>query len=228
MRPERAGPCLHWLRSELGFSSPTPFYPLRRGLSPLLRGLTHAVSVRRGDLTVDLHWALRCHPSFAIDNARLWATRQGFALPGHGGELVDLPADEYVLVLTLLGIFDDLSRLLLPVKGLIDSFLILRAVDSVLDWPDFLARRRTERLHRIVVDVLAMIVELFAARDPLPRLAAALEKEGPEDSRSLRVAVGPTNRAQAIWSYRLQLYDMPRPISLLHFLVTAPIRTLLF
>ena len=94
--------------------------------------------------------------------------------------------------------------------------------------PGFLARRRTEGLHRIVVDVLAMIVELFAGRELLPGLAAALEKEGPADCQSLKVALGPTNRPRAIWSYRLRLYDMPRSISLLHFLVAAPVRTVLF
>ena len=228
VRPEQAGPCLRWLRSELGFSSSALFHPLLRGFSPLLRSLTHAKSVRRGDLTVDLHWALRCHPSFAIDDARLWATRQVFALPGRGEESINVPADEYVLVLTLLGIFDDLSRLLIPIKGLVDAFLILRAIDAVMDWPDFLARRRTERLHWIVVDVLAMILELFEGRELLPRLAGALEKVGQADCLGLKVVLRQTNRAQAIWSYRLRLYDMPRSISFLHFLAATPIKMVLF
>ncbi len=228
VRAEQAGPCLRWMRNELGFSGSTLFHPLLSGFSPLLRGLTHAKSVRRGDLIVDLHWALRCHPSFAIDNVRLWATRQVFTLPGQGEEPIDVPADEYVLVLTLLGIFDDLSRLVLPIKGLIDAFLILRAVDPVFDWPDFLARRRTERLHRIVVDVLATVLELFDGREQLPGLAAAIEKAGQTDCRGPKIVLGRTSRARAIWSYRLRLYDMPRPISFLHFLVAAPLRTALF
>ena len=227
VRPDRVEPCLHLL-AKLGFSNPTPRYPLPWGLSWLLRGLTHGTSQRRGELAVDVHWALRCHPSFAIDDARIWATREGFTLPGRGEEHMHVPADEYVLVLTVLGIFDDLSRLLLPVKGLIDAFLILRAVDSIVDWSDFLSRRRAERLHAIVVDVLTMIVELFAARELLPRLVAALETQGTTGSRSLKVTRGPANRLGVIWSYRLQLYDMPRAISFAHFLVTAPIRTVLF
>ena len=73
-----------------------------------------------------------------------------------------------------------------------------------------------------------MIVELFAARELLPRLVAALETQGTTGSRSLKVTRGPANRLGVIWSYRLQLYDMPRAISFAHFLVTAPIRTVLF
>jgi len=214
-----ARPTLRWLNKEFKFPGGGLFHPL-------LARLTHAKSGMMGDLGVDLHWALRVHPSFSIDEARVWKTRQPFNLPG-AGCAVNVMSNEYALVLTLLEIFDDISRLEYSAKGFIDAFLILHTIDSTMNWPGFFARRKTERLHRIVFDVLTMIVELFNARDVLPALTANLAQQGPAESRSLKIMLAPASRLNGLWSYRLSLYDMPRPISALHLLISGPLRTLL-
>lgn len=217
---ERAELCLDWLARELEFVSPVRSHWLHRTL-------THAKQVHRQDLDVDLHWGLRCHPSFSIDAARIWATRRTIALPGSKGAKVEVLSDEYALVLSLLGIFDDLSRLESPVKGMIDAFLVLRRVDAETDWSSFLARRRAEGLDLIVADVLAMLLDLFEARPLLPALAASLAGDGDVHCRGLDICLRPVSRIRALWSYRCALYRMSRPLAFARALCAAPVLALL-
>ncbi len=214
-----ARPTLRWLNKELKFPNSGLFHPL-------LAHITHAKSAIVGELGIDLHWALRVHPSFSIDEARVWQTRQSLDLPGPGGQ-VNVMSNEYTLVLTLLEIFDDISRLEYSAKGFVDAFLILHTIDSTMDWPGFIEQIKTERLDPIIFDVMIMIVELFNARDLLPALTANLEQHGPTESQSLKIMLAAASRPDVLWSYRLSLYDAPRLFSLIHLLFSAPLRMLL-
>lgn len=210
---------LQWLQNELQSSGSTISHSL-------LPHLTHALSIHGTDVHVDLHWALRCHPSFHIDEAQIWETRQSFSF-SELRDSVDVLSDEFALVLTLLEIFDDLSRLEYSAKGFVDAFVILREVDTAMNWPVFFSRRKVEGLCQITIDVLILVVELFHAHDLLPTLVAALDAEGPTSCRGRHIVLRPTSRLQGLWSYRLPLYDMPRSTALLHLAVTAPLRALL-
>lgn len=217
---DRAEPCLDWLVREHAFVSPVRSHWLHRRL-------THAKQVYRGNLDIDLHWGLRSHPSFSIDEERIWATRGTLVLPGSETVTVEVLSDEYALVLSLLSIFDDLSRLEAPVKGMVDAFLVLRKLDAETDWPSFLARRRAEGLDLLVTDVLAMLLHLFEARSLLPSLAASLSRNGDGDCRGLDICLRPTSRIRALWSYRCALYRMPRPLAFSRALCAAPVLTIL-
>lgn len=212
--------CLQWLARDHDFVSPVRFHWIHRAL-------THAKVVRRGALEIDLHWALRRHPSFAIDDELIWATRRSIVLPGRHDATIDVLSDEHALLLTLLGIFDDLSRAELPVKGMVDGFLIVHAMDATTDWHGFLERRRAEGLFAVVADVLAMLLELFEARPLLPAVTAALDAEGLTKSRGAAICLEPASRLRALWSYRLALYRIPRPIAAAYLLLTAPVLAVL-
>ncbi len=210
---------LRWLKTDLKLLSPMLLYSLRSYL-------THAQVLSGEGLIVDLHWALRCHPSYAIDEPRIWQTRQAFTLP-ELGDRIDVLDDEYTLVLTLLEIFDDLSRLELTVKDLIDAFLILRVVDHSMDWQGFFARRKTEHLYRITTDVLMLILKLFDAHNLLPNLVSNLKTQAPKECQGLKMVLRPGNRWHALWSYRLSLYEMSRWVTVPYLLFSGPIRVVL-
>ena len=210
---------LRWLKNDLNLLSPMLLHSLRSHL-------THGQVLNGKGLIVDLHWALRLHPSYAIDEPRVWQTRQVFTLP-ELGDKIDVLDDEYTLVLALLEIFDDLSRLELTVKDLIDAFLILRAVDHSMDWQGFFARRKSERLYRITIDVLLLILKLFDAHDLLQGVVSELKTQEPVECQGLNIVLRSANRWRALWSYRLALYEMSRWVTLPHLLFSAPLRVLL-
>ena len=216
---QHATNCLHRLQRELGSRQPLLG-------QALVRRATHARALRGAEVQIDLHWALRCHPSFRIDPARIWSTRLELTLPEPDLTIAVL-SHEYSLVLSLLEIFDDLSRLEHSVKGLLDCLLILHAANRSLDWPEFFSRRHAEGLGLISLDTLVMVLELFGARDLFPELEAALTAEGATESWARRIILHDSNRLRALWSYRLPLYEMSRPLALLHLAVSAPVRTVL-
>lgn len=196
----------------------------------------HARSVRialatREELPIDVHWALRQHPSFRIDHTRLWSTAGRFDGERHG--TVAVPSDEYALVLALLETFDDVSRLEFSIKGLLDVLLILLELDSRTDWREFFAARRSERLERLSVDVLQTVIRLFDAADLLPSLHVcsdfrrAPEARGTREPRTLAILTRPTSRLVALWTHRLALYDVSRTRALAHLAWSAPVRVLL-
>ncbi len=216
---ESAQEYLRWLQREFKFTGSMVLHGLRSRVS-------HAQALSAGDLRVDLHWALRTHPSFSIDDQRMWATRHKFQLPELGCDMGVL-SDEYVLVLALLEIFDDVSRLEYSAKALIDAFLILRQVDGVWDWDSFLTRRRAEGIEGIVVDGLNLLMTVFKAAELLPELNSAVARKTLAAPLSLGILADRADRWRAVWSYRLRLYQISRPMALLNLLGSAPLRLML-
>lgn len=201
--------------------------------------VTHARSMRLPSpaaeprLAMDLHWALRVHPSFRIDERRLWRTSETFDVSSLGR--ITVPSDEYALVLAVLELFDDVSRLEHSAKGLVDVLLILLELDRQLDWGEFFEVRRAEGLGKLSLDVLRSVVALFEAGEMVPSLAAALtDREAREGcrgavpaGRTFEVLTRRTTRPRALWAHRLALFEMSRTRSLLHLGWSAPVRVVL-
>lgn len=142
-----------------------------RGFAHRARDL-HARTVVRGRVKIDVHHALRRAPAFRLDEATLWDR----AVSGEiRGVVFRTLSDEHAIVGLVLAAFEDLGQGMAKLKALLDLYLLLRRVDEATDWDTFLARRESENLLGITVNVLALLAELFEAREELPRLAAALE-----------------------------------------------------
>lgn len=142
---------------------------VRRGL--LHRG-QHSLGARRGDLRIDVHWRIGGRLADHIDHDALWASRRAFEIRGQRFETL---GDEQALTLLLLGIAADLKRGACKGKQWLDLYLALRAQPASRDWRAFLAHRRSERLLRVAVNVLALLGSAWDCEGEWPALAAALE-----------------------------------------------------
>jgi hypothetical protein len=136
------------------------------------RYFAHHFEYRRDDLPLDVHWALQRHFTFAIDYARI---RQTAARVTFDGTTYSATSDEYELVLQILGVVTDLQVGQLTLRGLVDIFRVLKAVESTIDWDAFFAARRSERVLRPCRYVLASVLDLFDCHGQFPRLASQLE-----------------------------------------------------
>lgn len=132
----------------------------------------HGFDFDRRGARVDLHWRLSRHPSFRIDEERLWATRRSGQGPGGRYEVL---SDEYEIVFAALSLLRDIERGSGKLKNVIDLLQLLVAVDAGLDWAAFFGRRRSEGTLGPSRNILALCLALGDARDSLPRLAATLQ-----------------------------------------------------
>jgi Uncharacterised nucleotidyltransferase len=146
----------------------------------------HSVTYRRDNLKVDIHGWLRRAPAYRLSETEIWRTARPVRLAN-----VDVPtlSDEYTLVLMALSNFEDLGQGAARIRQLLDVYLLLRAMDAATDWGRFFARRKTERIDRILAHILGIAVALFDADRELPRLVAALES---------RAELGAPDRSQAV------------------------------
>jgi hypothetical protein len=62
-------------------------------------------------------------------------------------------------------------------KHLLDLYLLLRRVDRTLDWGRFIDDRRRERIERVVLTALGLVLQLFDAGAALHGAAGALSTE---------------------------------------------------
>jgi hypothetical protein len=185
----------------------------------------HALDFGSRGMTLDLHWRLSAHVSFRVNYDQAWATRREFVLRDVA---FDVLSDEYELVLHTLSIFRDLERGVGRIKPFVDVFAILREVEPTLDWTAFFDRRRPERIGKIVVNILAMTLELLSCRDLFPRLAAALDRERDQvrmdASGSYLGLLGSSPGAlhNKLWTSRV--YDCSRAVAGAWWLVSLPFR----
>lgn len=133
----------------------------------------HSRTVIRDGVKVDLHGSLRWAPAYRLDEETLWADVREVAL---SGTVVPTLSDEHTLVLLVLAAFEDLGQGTANLKQMLDVALFLRDVDPSVDWECFLTRRASENLLDPTVNVLALVVDVFAMEASVPALAAALAR----------------------------------------------------
>ncbi len=170
----------------------------RRSKAPLGRRVatwfTHGWDYDRGELRLDLHWALATHFSYRIDMARLWKETASVEIEGRR---VPTLSDESMLLFFALSFFEDLDRGAGRLKSVVDLDTMVHALNGRTDWPAFFARAGTERVERIVRSVLALVLDLMQSGPRCPALVAALERaphraptDWPERRRLLESAPG--------------------------------------
>lgn len=153
----------------------------------------HSLTMRRDKLKVDLHWALRAAPGYSIDRAAIWRE----AVPVRIEELrVQTLSDGHLLTLIAASAVEDTALGMIKLKQLCDLWLLARELDPAFDWEAWLWTRKLERLEVVVVNGLALALEVLNGAGDTPRLAEAL------DARSHLVRVSDRNQALALVAAR--------------------------
>jgi hypothetical protein len=131
---------------------------------------THAFDYgnERPKFSVDLHWMLSRHPSFRVDYEALWDGREPYNLMGRQFHVL---SHEYEVVSNALSIFRDIQRGSIGLRAFVDLYRVLEQADAGLDWQGFLGRRRDERIAGVTVNVLSLLLDLFACADRFPGAA---------------------------------------------------------
>ncbi len=220
--PEEDLPAAERVLRTLGFRRAS-IVPSRR----LALRFTHAFDYAGDGVTVDLHWTLARHPSFRFDLGGLRGRRETRRI---GDVPVDELSDEDALAFCALAVFRDVQRGALRARALVDLYRIAAACPR-LDWGAFLARRRAEGTRRITVNVLALLLHAFDARDPLPGLAAAVDAAGADvrvDATTHLRLLLPSRFALGNRLFAIRLYDGSPARSFLWWLLSAPVRVLAY
>lgn len=122
---------------------------------------------------IDLHDRLTRAPAFRADEAACWHSAIDQPLDG---VMVRTLSDEWALVQLLHAAFEDLGQGTARLRQLMDGFLLIRQIDSAMNWDAFFAERHGERFERVAVNVLALMTTLFGGEGEWPRLAAAIDR----------------------------------------------------
>lgn len=137
---------------------------------------THAFEFAKGDVPVDLHWALATHPSYRIDEEALWARRRPFDAAGTAVHVLD---DEHALAFQVLGITKDLELGTVTLKSFVDLHAMVRAFDGRTVWEPFFDARAREQTARAAAAILGLMLAVLGAAAAFPALAASLRRVTP-------------------------------------------------
>ncbi|MEZ5101821.1 MAG: nucleotidyltransferase family protein [Thermoleophilia bacterium] len=187
------------------------------------RAFAHHFEYERGDVHVDVHWALQRQAGFRLDHGRVWSTATEVEL---AGRRYAAASDEVELVLQLLGLVTDVQVGKLVLRTAVDVRQLLAAVGGGIDWDAFAAARERERILRPCVYALRATHDLLDERPADPALARLLDRplRGlPPVELATRVALGgplgPRERLRA-----LGVYESGRPVSAAWWAVSLPAR----
>jgi hypothetical protein len=133
---------------------------------------THALDFAKPSVALDVHWLLSANAAHSLDYDAIWRHRQTFVLRNQNFFVL---SDEYEVVFSLISIFRDLERGAARLKAFVDLYFILSALNSPLNWEQFLENRRRERILQISVYMLALFLELFDCADRFPEVATAVD-----------------------------------------------------
>ena len=141
------------------------------GSRALMARFTHDFEFDGPLAPLDLHWVLRQHPSFALDYSDIWRRKKQVRV--RNVHFLALDA-EHELVLQLLSIHGDVQVGILRLKSFVDLYAIFSRLAGTLHWEVFFAGRAEERLLRISVNVLDLVLDVLDCRDEFPALAESI------------------------------------------------------
>lgn len=133
----------------------------------------HHFEYRKGDIDLELHWALANHFSFDLDYAKIWREKQRYPFKDR---VFHILPDEYELVLQILSIFKDIGLGTIKYRSLLDCYIALKASYDTIDWSDFFERRRREGILAISLNVLDIALDLFDADGDFVALSRYMNK----------------------------------------------------
>lgn len=137
----------------------------------LVRRYQHAASLLRPPVEVDLHWALRSAPAYAIDHGHVWKDVVPVVLDdAHAWTL----SDEHLLLLLSTSVVEDTGLGVARLKQLCDLWLLVRELDTRFDWAAWFDARRPERLESVAANGFALTLEVLETRNDAPHLCQAL------------------------------------------------------
>ena len=174
---------------------------------------------------VDLHWCLARQASLRIDEDRVWRSRQAWTIESRP---YDVLSDEDEIAFAALSLVRDLERGRPKAKNIVDLVQIAAALADRLDWDALFERSRAEGCHGLLVNVLALGLEVAAAEDLCPRLVEVLARNAdrrvpvPAGEPSLRFAPMRLALGNKLWAARA--HDAPVAAWFLWWAASLPFR----
>jgi putative nucleotidyltransferase-like protein len=186
---------------------------------------THALDFAKSNVALDLHWLLSANAAHSLDYNSIWRERQAFVLQNHTFYVL---SEEYEVVFSLISIFKDLERGVARLKAFVDLYYILASVSQRINWEQFLANRKRERILKISLNVLSLFLNLFECADRFSEVATVVDRNrnllkriSSEDIECL-LSASPGALKNRLWA--TDLYDCSRTHVFLWWLVSLPFR----
>ncbi|MGN6734497.1 MAG: hypothetical protein ACTHMB_21405, partial [Candidatus Binatia bacterium] len=137
-------------------------------------------------------------------------------------------SDEYEVVFSLISIFKNLERGVARLKAFVDLYFILASVGRSINWEQFLANRKRERILEISLNVLSLFLKVFECADKFPELATVVDRDrnllkkiSAEEIECL-ISASPGALKNRLWA--TDLYDCSRTHVFLWWVVSLPFR----
>ena len=195
------------------------------GNNRLTQMFSHAVTLVGTGPELDLHYVFRTRPGYRIDYTAIWEAAVEHSL---GGATLQVLSAEHDLMFLMLAVAHDLEGSKLKFKLLIDLIYALESVDPQMDWAGFFARRKTENLEKLCLNVCVLALNCIGMHFDLPRLSAYLLNPISRASdmgkeRIQRLLSNPRNSLEnRLWFASIS--PVGRPRYLLWWLLTWPFR----
>ena len=132
-------------------------------------------------VNVDLHWSLSRHPSFRVDETRIWERKKVFLL---GDRSYAVLSDEDEVTLEVLALLRDIARGRPKIKNVADLIQVVATIDPTMAWDALFASSRSNGTYGPLVNVLSLCLDVADAHDLAPRLAATLARHSGRRVRS--------------------------------------------
>ncbi|MCA9777175.1 MAG: nucleotidyltransferase family protein, partial [Candidatus Eremiobacteraeota bacterium] len=198
------------------------------GRSPIGLRWAHAVEFQREDgQKVDLHHALRRHPTFKLASPSLWEHSERWEI---GENFYAVPGPEDTLLGLLLELQDDIGRGGSHLRVLVDLWFTLEA-NRGIDWEQFLEARRAERTDLVVLNGLTMFMILTEGREHFPALQTFLGNNRLQilpvgEDEALRLFCNRTWSYGKLWAWRQYRCSLWR--ACLEWMISLPFRLAAF
>lgn len=133
----------------------------------------HAETLADGQVSLDLHWALRRGPAYRLCMREIWGSRRWLRTGA-----ADLPSlsDEYLLVMMILSLASDLGRGGVRLKKFVDLHYAIPRSQALMRSQAFWQRRQQEGTEYVIRETLAVVEAILPGSVPeslLPRIANA-------------------------------------------------------
>ena len=185
----------------------------------------HAVEVRGEAGALDIHHAIRKLPNIEFDYTRIWNDTREFSI----GDVTLLTlGDSDTLLVSAIGLGADIQNSHHNLRKIWDIYVMLRELDTALDWDRFFAHREREGSLKLVANVFAFCLLLLEAEHECPRLRQALRVH------DRLLLIRSAAKAEQVFTRERQnlanrmLFSRLLPVSPLHYwlrwLLTLPVR----
>ena len=197
------------------------------GLPGWTRRFLHHVELKKGATPLDLHHALRAHPTFRIREESVWGREAYFDFPAFSCRV--LPEDLSLLV-QILSIHTDVGLGIANIKMLIDLDRVLQTCYQTINWSAFLSDREADGTLTITLNVFALLLTTFRNAERYPDIARLLKERRerlvwqPDRSRYLQLFADTTLYQSKAWA--LPQYDQPTLSAVTTWAMSLPVMAL--